>query len=75
MIKINIVAGLLLLFAVVLWQFGYLAVALRRFYLAEFKAVWGWLLATAAAIVLNLLNAAFITGVQIVGAALALWAL
>jgi hypothetical protein len=63
---------LLLVMALVsLWQFAYLAAAIRRFYLANGR--WGArLLSVCAAILLYVLNTAFMTGVQIVGAAIAL---
>jgi len=65
-------AYLLLIFALVaLWQFAYLTVAIRRFYLA--KGRWGgWLLSVAAAFLLYVLNSAFMTAVQVAGAAIAL---
>lgn len=54
-----------------LWQFGYLAVAIRRFYLATGR--WGGrLLSVAAAMVIFVVNAVFMTAVQVVGAAIAL---
>ena len=56
---------------VALWQFAYLAVAIRRFYLTA----GGWgnrLLSVAAALLLYFLNTAFMTAVQVVGAAIAL---
>ena len=54
-----------------LWQFAYLTIAIRRFYLA--KGRWGgWLLSVAAALLLYVLNSAFMTAVQVAGAAIAL---
>jgi hypothetical protein len=54
-----------------LWQFVYLAVAIRRFYLTA--RGWGSrLLSVAAALLIYLLNTVFITAVQVVGAAVAL---
>ena len=54
-----------------LLQFAYLTVAIRRFYLA--KGQWGgWLLSVAAAFLLYVLNSAFMTAVQVAGAAIAL---
>jgi Protein of unknown function (DUF3667) len=54
-----------------LWHFAYLAVAIRRFYLTAGR--WsGWLLSVAAAVFLYVLNTAFMTGVQVAGAAIAL---
>jgi hypothetical protein len=56
---------------VALWQFAYLTVAIRRFYLA--RGQWrGWLLSVAAALLLYVLNTVFMTAVQVAGAAIAL---
>lgn len=53
------------------WQFTYLTVAIRRFYLATGR--WnGWLLSVAAAMLLYVLNTVFMTAVQVAGAAIAL---
>jgi Protein of unknown function (DUF3667) len=53
------------------WQFAYLTVAIRRFYLV--KGRWGaWLLSVAAALLLYVLNTVFMTAVQVAGAAIAL---
>lgn len=63
---------LFLVFALIgLWQFGYLAVAIRRFYLTTGR--WGArLLSVAAAMVLYVVNAVFMTAVQVAGAAIAI---
>jgi hypothetical protein len=54
-----------------LWQFAYLTVAIRRFYLATGR--WGSrLLSVAAAMLIYVLNTAFMTAVQVAGAAIAL---
>jgi hypothetical protein len=54
-----------------LWQFAYLAVAIRRFYLTS--RGWGSrLLSVAAALLLYVVNTVFITAVQVGGAAVAL---
>jgi hypothetical protein len=54
-----------------LWHFAYLAVAIRRFYLSA--ARWSaWPLSVAAAMLLYVLNSAFMTSVQLAGAAIAL---
>jgi hypothetical protein len=54
-----------------LWQFAYLAVAIRRFYVAGGR--WGSrLLSVAAAMLIYVLNTAFISAVQLAGAAIAL---
>lgn len=59
---------------VVLWQFAYLAVAIRRFYFGDDRRrILPGLLAIAAALLIYALNSVFITGVQLLGAALALW--
>ena len=56
---------------IALWQFAYLAVAIRRFYLAAGR--WGGrLLSVAAAMLIYVVNAVFMTAVQIGAAAVAL---
>ena len=61
----------LIMALVSLWQFAYLAVAIRRFYLNTGR--WGArVLSVAAAILLYVLNTAFMTAVQVAGAAIAL---
>jgi hypothetical protein len=56
---------------VLLWQFAYLAVAIRRFYLPAGR--WGgWLLSVAAAMLIYVVNTVFMTAVQVGGAAVAL---
>lgn len=56
---------------VALWQFAYVAVAIRRFYLADGR--WGGrLLSVATAMLIYALNAVFMTAVQVGGAAVAL---
>jgi hypothetical protein len=60
----------LIIVLVGVWHFVYLAIAIRRFYLT---GRWsGWLLSVGAALLLYALNTAFMTGVQIAGAAIAL---
>jgi Protein of unknown function (DUF3667) len=54
-----------------LWQFAYLAIAIRRFYLQAGR--WGArLLSVAAAMLIFALNSVFMTAVQLAGAAIAL---
>jgi Protein of unknown function (DUF3667) len=54
-----------------LWHFAYLAMAIRRFYLPAGR--WSaWLLSLVGAMLLYVLNTAFMTGVQLAGAAIAL---
>ena len=61
----------LIIVLVGLWHFAYLAVAIRRFYLTAGR--WsGWLLSVVGAILLYVLNTAFMTTVQLAGAAIAL---
>jgi hypothetical protein len=56
---------------VALWQFVYLAIAIRRFYLTAGR--WGGrLLSVVAAMLLYVLNTVFMTAVQLAGAAVAL---
>ena len=57
-----------------LWQFAYLAMGVRRFYLQAGR--WGArLLSVAAAMLIYVLNSVFMTAVQVAGAAIALaWA-
>jgi hypothetical protein len=56
---------------VALWQFAYLAVAIRRFYLPAGR--WGGrLLSVAAAMLIYVVNTVFMTAVQVAGAAVAL---
>jgi hypothetical protein len=61
------------LFAVMIWQFAYLATAIRRFYFGGTTRWLGRTVSIAAAIVLYILNSAFITAAQTIGAAYALW--
>lgn len=66
-------AGVALIFGVSIWQFAYLAIAIRRFYFgADPSSARPRLFAILAAVVIYLLNSAFITGVQILGGAIAL---
>jgi hypothetical protein len=63
---------LLLVMALIsLWQFAYLAIGVRRFYLQAGR--WGArLLSVAAAMLIYALNSVFMTAVQVAGAAIAL---
>jgi hypothetical protein len=59
---------------IVLWQFGYLIVAIRRFYYPDqARGIRPKAIAATAALVVYVLNSVFVTGVQTLGAALALW--
>ncbi|HZR22737.1 MAG TPA: DUF3667 domain-containing protein [Vicinamibacterales bacterium] len=69
-----VVAGNIFL-AVSLWQFAYIATALRRFYFAGLATWRGRAAAIAAGMAIYILNSAFLTAVQAIGAAYALWSL
>lgn len=59
--------------AVSLWQFIYLAIAIRRFYFMVGAAPrWPRLVASVTGLLLYLLNSAFLTAVQILSGAIAL---
>lgn len=65
--------GLAIILAVTIWQFAYLAIAIRRFYfLGEPKSVRRAFYSIAAAILIYILNSAFLTAVQLLGGAIAL---
>lgn len=61
--------------AVTLWQAAYLVTALRRFYWADAGGWRPWAMAGGAAVVLYLANSLFITIVQLLGGAIAIWRL
>jgi hypothetical protein len=62
---------LLIMALIALWQFAYLVIAIRRFYLQAGR--WGArLLSVAAAMLIYVLNSVFMTAVQVAGAAIAL---
>jgi Protein of unknown function (DUF3667) len=73
-IRLHSWLGAYVLLAIMLfafWQFAYLCVAIRRFYLPT--GGWGArLLSVAAATLIYVLNTAFMTAVQVAGAAIAL---
>jgi hypothetical protein len=49
-------------------------VAIRRFYFAnDIRRFRPWIIATAAAVLVYVLNSLFVTTVQLLGGALALW--
>jgi Protein of unknown function (DUF3667) len=59
---------------IVLWQFVYLIVGIRRFYYPDqTRGIRPKAIASVAALAVYVLNSVFITGVQTLGAALALW--
>jgi len=66
----------ILILGIALWQFVYLTIAVRRFYLvADSRRVVPWLTSTAVMLLLFLLNSVFVTAVQLLGALIALWQL
>jgi uncharacterized membrane protein len=57
-----------------LWQFVYLIVGIRRFYYpGQNRGIRPKAIASTAALLVYFLNSVFVTGVQTLGAALALW--
>jgi hypothetical protein len=58
-----------------LWQFAYLGVAMRRFYFAGTRKALAWPIGMALALLLYALNTFFITAVQFLAAAFAVWRL
>jgi hypothetical protein len=70
----NDAVALVIILAVVAWQFVYLSVAIIRFYFCDRpRGASATIVAAAAAVVLYVLNSAFITSVQLVGGLIALW--
>ena len=65
--------ALISLFVVTIWQCVYMTVAIRRFYFAKDRRRFRTgVLAAAMALLIYVLNSAFITAVQLLGGALAL---
>ena len=76
LIERNHSAGLIILLAVVIWQFAYLSAAIRRFYFAsERQARVSRLRPVATAMLIYVLNSVFITAIQLIGGAIALQSL
>jgi hypothetical protein len=71
----SVVAALLIIFVVMLWQAVYLAIALRRFYWRLDPRRLVWAQAAGVAVLLYFLNSAFLTAVQLLGGAIAIWRL
>jgi len=71
--EVHLAAALLTVLAFMIGQFAYLAVAIRRFYFArDARRVLPGLLATLSAFALYVVNSVFVTGIQMLGGALAL---
>jgi hypothetical protein len=67
---------LLLMFGVIVWQIAYIAIALRRFYWhLDRRRLVPRVQAVGLAVFLFVLNSAFLTGVQLLGGAIAVWRL
>jgi hypothetical protein len=65
--------ALLGMLGVTVWQFVYLTLAVRRYYFGpDAKGIRGYAIPAAAALLIYLLNTAFITGIQLLGGVLAL---
>jgi hypothetical protein len=72
----NVLAGAALILGVTFWQAAYIATALRRFYWhLDRRRLAPWTQAAAVAILLFLLNGVFLTGIQLLGGAYAIWRL
>jgi hypothetical protein len=72
----SVVAFAAVMFAVIGWQAAYLTTALRRFYWhLDSRRLAPWTQAAAVAILLYFLNAFFLTAVQLLGSAYAIWRL
>lgn len=65
-------ASLVIILIVCLWQFAYIATAIRRFYFAGSPSIGPRIASIASAVLIYVLNSAFITGVQLLGGAIAL---
>lgn len=72
----SITGLLLVMFGVALWQAVYLVFALRRFYWhADARRLVPWAKSAAAAVVIYVVNSAFITIVQLMAGMIAIWRL
>jgi hypothetical protein len=66
----------IIVLALLLWQFAYLTIAVRRFYLAaDARRIMPWVTSAIVAVLLYVLNSVFVTVVQLVGALMAVWRL
>lgn len=72
LMDVNRGVSLMIILGVFIWQFAYLSIAIRRFYFTDRGPARPRLYAIGAALLIYLLNSAFITCVQIVGGAIAL---
>ena len=65
-------ASLVIVVILCLWQFAYIATAIRRFYFSDRPSMGPRIVSIASAALIYILNSAFITGVQLLGGAIAL---
>jgi hypothetical protein len=72
---VNRGVALVWILAIFVWQFAYLAAAVRRYYFSGLITARPRLRAGIAALLIYLVNAAFVTAVQMIGGAIALRAL
>jgi len=69
----NFAFGIALLLCVMVWQFAYLAIGIRRFYFAERPPPWlAWVASVVLAVFVYLLNSLYITAIQFVAGAYAI---
>ena len=72
----SILAMAVVILGVTIWQASYLAIALRRFYWQlDQRRLVPRAQAASVAILLYFLNSFFLTGVQLLGGAIAIWRL
>jgi hypothetical protein len=72
-IAVNPAPGMVLILGVFIWQYLYIASAVRRYYFADATPEsWPRLRAHLAALLIYLVNALFVTVVQMIGAAIAI---
>jgi Protein of unknown function (DUF3667) len=64
-----------LILAILAWQFTYLTIAIRRFYLAADSPLPAWLRSASTAVLLYVVNSFFVTVVQLLGGAISIWRL
>jgi hypothetical protein len=70
--NVNETIGLVWILTVLLWQFLYLGAAVRRYYFdADAPGSWPRLRAYAAAVLIYVVNSAFVTVVQMIGGTIA----
>jgi hypothetical protein len=72
-LPLNFALSIGLLLSVMVWQFAYLAVGIRRFYFAaSSRRMLAWLASVVIAVLVNLLNSVYITAIQFLAGAYAI---